>query len=65
MKAALLSMVLVLAGCAASSPPLATTPSPGCDFRVRDLNRRLCEEQGGTFRIIPGFTHPCGACELP
>ena len=59
-------MVLLLAGCSTSpAPTITTTPIQGCDFRMVDLNRRLCEEQRGTFVLDPSWTSPCGACVLP
>ena len=54
---------LVCAACAsAETPPITTKPSTACDFRVLDLNKRLCAEQKGVLVVIPNTSHPCGTC---
>ena len=65
---AALGVSLALHGCAAekAAAPLPVVPNAACDFRVRDLNKRLCEEKdGGRYMILPWRGHPCGTCVLP
>lgn len=57
-----LALTLLLASCAAP-PPIQTRPSSSCDFRMVDLNERLCLSKGKTFTPpLPG-DGTCGACQ--
>ena len=59
-----LVLTVLVAGCGTAIPPSLPvgTPSPVCDFRMIDHNRRACGERGGTFQDpVPGSAS-CGTC---
>ena len=59
---ALILVALALAACAPTAQVIERRdPAAACDWRIVDLNRRLCAEKGRLF-LEPGPAMPCGGC---
>ena len=68
MNGFLIILALLLAGCVVEYDPASMPyrpvprPSPTCDFRMVDHNRRACAARGKTFQEpVPGSAS-CGEC---